>query len=83
MDVALLKQMKQGEQIDLGRLLPGVDETEVQWTCTNVIDDCVRETRSGIHRFRTAEFDLSFCGVSLGSVRAYEQEGGTISWEAI
>ena len=82
MDMTLFKQIKKGDQIDLGQLMPGVDDTEVQWTCTNVLDDCVRETDSGTQKFRMADFDLNYCGVSLGSIRAYEQKDGTISWEA-
>jgi hypothetical protein len=85
MDITLLKQIKKGEQIDYGELFPGIDEgaaIDVQWTCTNVVDDCVRETPNGTHRFRVADFELRYCGVSLGSVRAIEQDDGMISWVA-
>lgn len=82
MDVTLLKQFKVGEEIDLGQLFPGVDDTEVRWSCQNVVDG-TRETNGETSTFRMAEFNLSFCGISLGDVRAYENEDGGISWEAI
>jgi hypothetical protein len=82
MDVTLLKQLKQGDSIDLGRLFPGVDDTEVRWHCQNVVDG-TRETNGETAPFRMAEFNLSVWGVSLGDVRAYENEDGGISWEAV
>lgn len=82
MDLTLLKQFKQGDQIDLGRLFPGVDDTEVRWSCTNIVDG-IREVEGERSTFRMAEFALEYCGVSLGDVRAIENEDGGISWEAV
>ena len=89
MDVTLLKQLKGGEQIDLGRLFPGVDETDVRWTVTNVIDGerITQDLEDGAKvvktMFRVVEFDLDYEGVSLGSVRGYENDNEGISWEAV
>ena len=83
MDVTLLKQFKVGEQIDLGQLFPGMDDTEVRWTVTNVIDgERIAEDKSS-KSFRVVEFDLDFDGISLGSVRGYENDDEGISWEAV
>ncbi len=83
MDVTLLKQFKVGEQIDLGQLFPGLDETEVRWTVTNVIDgERIAEDKSKA-MFRVVEFDLDYDGISLGSVRGYENADEGISWEAV
>jgi len=83
MDVSLLKQLKVGEQIDLGQLLPGVDESEVRWTVTNVINgERIAKDKSKT-MFRMVEFDLHYEGISLGSVRGYENDDERISWEAV
>ena len=83
MDVTLLKQLKVGEQIDLGQLFPGVDDSEVRWTVTNVIDgERIAEDKSKA-LFRVVEFDLDYEGISLGSVRGYENDNERISWEAV
>lgn len=83
MDLTLLKQLKQGEQIDLGRLLPGVDETEVRWSVITVIDgNRIAEDKSKT-LFRVVEFALDYEGISIGSVRAYENDKNGVSWEAV
>lgn len=82
MDVTLLKQFKKGDQVDIGLLLPGVDDAEVRWTCTNVVDG-TRITDGKHEKFRMAEFTLDYFGVSLGDVRAYEKKDGGVSWESM
>lgn len=83
MDVTLLKQLKTGEQVTIGQLFPGVDETEVDWLVTNVIDgERIAEDKTKT-MFRVAEFELSYAGISLGAVRGYENDSGGISWEAV
>jgi|Cruoilmetagenom7_1024161.scaffolds.fasta_scaffold01557_11 hypothetical protein len=83
MDIALLKKLKKGEQIDTGILFPGVDETEVRWTVTNTIDGTRIADDKSKTLFRVVEFDLDYSGVSLGSVRGFENDKGGISWEAV
>lgn len=83
MDVTLLKVLQPGEQIDLGRLLPGVDDTDVRWTVTNAINgERIAEDKSKT-KFRVVEFDLDYEGISLGRVRGYENDKQGISWEAV
>lgn len=82
MDVQLLRQFKKGEQMDSGLIFPGVDDTEVRWTCTNVVNG-TRVIDGKEVEFRMAEFALEYCGVPLADVRAFENDDGEISWEAV